>query len=247
MPLRTAAVGLGITLDDILSQTSIDTIGGTNNGLPISFSYALNTTFSSSALTSFMSTSATYRYQLIAADAVGSITPTDTIRFLTTSGTQYSASVLNPVRNGNLLSTVGFSDTGLNYLASDELDALDFSGASTFGYLGDTSDVDPPPSPIGALGTGYPADTLTGVSFGGLVNAGTSTNLYVFTGSGGANNNITRLYQALDVTLSTAGVLTINGGGTQVPLPAAVWLLGSGLAGLGAIGRRRRQFALAKA
>jgi hypothetical protein len=47
---------------------------------------------------------------------------------------------------------------------------------------------------------------------------------------------------AIGITVSTTGVisgLSAASGGTPVPLPAAVWLLGSGLLGLFGIGRRR--------
>jgi hypothetical protein len=44
-------------------------------------------------------------------------------------------------------------------------------------------------------------------------------------------------------TLSNAGILTASVG--AVPLPAAVWLLGSGLLGLIGIGRRRASGAVA--
>jgi hypothetical protein len=40
-------------------------------------------------------------------------------------------------------------------------------------------------------------------------------------------------------TLSGDGVLSYSLAGTQVPLPAAVWLMLSGLTGLGVMGRRR--------
>jgi hypothetical protein len=45
--------------------------------------------------------------------------------------------------------------------------------------------------------------------------------------------------------VSAAGVLTYDVGGAPVPLPAAVWLLLSGIAGVGTISRRRKTAAVA--
>jgi hypothetical protein len=64
---------------------------------------------------------------------------------------------------------------------------------------------------------------------------GTDVNLYAMTG------NTTK---AASGQLYTAGLVTMTAGGTlesvaPVPLPAAVWLLGSGLLGLLGVGRRR--------
>jgi hypothetical protein len=64
------------------------------------------------------------------------------------------------------------------------------------------------------------------------------SNLYYLTGSGSSGHAAATL---LGTAEFNAGVFTFTaaGGGSAVPLPAAIWLLGSGLAGLVGIGRRR--------
>jgi hypothetical protein len=101
----------------------------------------------------------------------------------------------------------------------------------------------------GASYSGGPegADTkygLTGVN--DLASVGTAAQLYGFTGNGSPTNGV-ESYILGSVTLSTAGVLSITGNSTTtppppppVPLPAAVWLFGSGLLGLVGVSRRRK-------
>jgi hypothetical protein len=65
-----------------------------------------------------------------------------------------------------------------------------------------------------------------------------SSVLYGLTGNGGTGQ--LQSYDLGSFSLSSAGVLTFTAnGGSSVPLPAAVWLLGSGLLGLAGVGRRR--------
>jgi hypothetical protein len=70
------------------------------------------------------------------------------------------------------------------------------------------------------------------------INLGSSSQLYALTGNG--KNNTAQVYLASEtVELTANGTLESVGGVAPVPLPAAIWLLGSGLLGLAGIGRRR--------
>jgi len=94
------------------------------------------------------------------------------------------------------------------------------------------------------LAGSYGGGTMTGHNYSGAVN--TALNFYnAIPGSGRGTDIVTQYTNALGAGfwfLSSAGDLTWNVLAStvpNVPLPAAVWLLVSGLAGLGAIGRRR--------
>jgi hypothetical protein len=69
---------------------------------------------------------------------------------------------------------------------------------------------------------------------------GTTVNLYGLTGNG--NTGAVQSYILGTASLGTNGTLTLaaNSGGAPVPLPAAVWLFGSGLLGLVGVSRRRK-------
>jgi hypothetical protein len=71
-----------------------------------------------------------------------------------------------------------------------------------------------------------------------------SSTLYGLTGNGAsATAGEAFGYKLGNVSFSSGDVLTFTGNSAAVPIPAAVWLFGSGLLGLLGIGRRNRQSA----
>jgi hypothetical protein len=88
---------------------------------------------------------------------------------------------------------------------------------------------------------------MDGINFGGAVNSALNFyNATVQTSGRSTSDTITEYTNANGAGfwfLSSSGDLTwdVPLGTPTVPLPAAVWLFASGLAGLGAISRRRRQ------
>jgi hypothetical protein len=232
-PSRVFAADLGVTLDSLLTQDAItNTPGNTTdlrNGTPISVNAALPS-FHSDALATFLQTSSAlgYEYAILGGDTLGSSSVSDAFRYVGTNEVQFGTSFLSNTTTNQLNDNSGIAST-VNGFFADLNGALgansfvtnfaEFGQAGTFGAQANTF-----------FGTPFDDDTAT---------VGTATNLYMLTSSGSSSAKA-RIYQFADVTLSFDGTLTsASVGGPQVPLPAAVWLLGSALVGLGTIRRRR--------
>jgi hypothetical protein len=71
-----------------------------------------------------------------------------------------------------------------------------------------------------------------------LASLGSSQSIYALTGNNGTGTP--QSYILGSATLDTSGNLTITGNAPAVPLPAAVWLFGSGVLGLVGVSRRRK-------
>jgi hypothetical protein len=142
-------------------------------------------------------------------------------------------------------------------LASDVLNVSQNPSITTANPSGFATDVTNLNVALGASGTsviaatpsigGNNGDTLNSI-YGSQLNAsgigvGSSVVLYGVSGNGKASG-LGYAYDVGTVSFSLSNdsvVFTGNsgGGGSTVPLPAAVWLFGSGLLGLAGVGRRR--------
>jgi hypothetical protein len=128
----------------------------------------------------------------------------------------------------------------------------DVTNLNSFGNLGATNSTNEIAAngPIGDGIWGTANGSVTSQSWYGanIPTAGNPVNttaltLFGITGNGtgtGSGSGFALAYNVGSVKLDGAGNLTFTGNGASaVPLPAAIWLLGSGLLGLAGVGRRR--------
>jgi hypothetical protein len=155
----------------------------------------------------------------------------------------------NPPLGGNKPGGNVMEFTSLNTLAAGNLTAL--SGTAISSAVGSLQiDITTMNGIIGgSAGDGTSADVSTQFNantapvfqlYGNntpiLANLGQNMNLYAMTGNSSAAA-AGQVYTAGLLTITSTG--TLEAAGAPVPLPAAIWLFGSGLLGLAGIGRRR--------
>jgi hypothetical protein len=143
--------------------------------------------------------------------------------------------------NGQLLKSypAGFIPSVNNYInGSATANSTSFVGADTSANTGNYFD----PTKTGAAAGA--ADWFGASSYVNATGLGTVATLYTLSAAGTGNNNPTTLTADLGVSLTSTGLVysALNNNNT-VPLPAAVWLLGSGLLGLAGVGRRKNKAA----
>lgn len=189
-----------------------------------------------SVLTSFLSSAGSdpLSYGIVGGAFSGSTgasqRPTGKVRVVATS--QVESSVLTNLQSQITGATPGglvvdFNSLNLNLGAT--------ANSTNQGVFG-TSQASGGSTALNLYGGGLDMTGLNGVA------PGSSVTLYGVTGNGSGSgatigfNLGTALFSLANDTLTFTG----NGGATApVPLPAAVWLLGSGLLGLAGVGRRR--------
>jgi hypothetical protein len=213
------ARGLGVQLDTVLSQASI--ASGAYSAPSEAVPYVLPTMGPDANLTSFLGTAGTFSWTIMGGDPTGAVALGDK-RYVTTTPTNLT--------DGTTVSIAQVSSNfnNLNQMLIAVNNALpDASGSSTV-VNGQWRQAGATP---GSGGGDWFSASLNNVN-----DIGSSANFYMLTTAVGSGTQTVRVYEFADVKLGADGTLSAS----PVPLPAAIWLLGTGLAGLAGVGRRRR-------
>ena len=233
------ARGLQVTMDSFAAQgTAAGQTGDTNYTGPETVNFSLAPVTQDGTLQSFLGTGHTYVWGVMAGDSSGTASNIGSRRYLTTSTVDATVAGSGP-SNANITGLGGqfgalFAGVNGNIAGTAVGDGSSVAGANASGGLwGD------PTSSAGANAIAF--FNLPPGTSGAAV--GTAQTLYLFANSSSSNSGTARVFLASQqLVLGTNGTLQLVGGTTpQVPLPAAAWLLGSGLLGLVGVGRRRRQ------
>lgn len=152
--------------------------------------------------------------------------PTGKVRIVATS--QVQSSVLTNLES----QIVNATPSGLNVDVNSLNLNLGGANSTNQGVFGTTQSAGG--TALNLYAGGLDMTGLTGVT------PGSAVTLYGVTGNGTAGGSTTAFSLGTAIFSLANDTLTFTGnGGAPVPLPAALWLLGSGLLGLAGVGRRR--------
>jgi hypothetical protein len=231
----TFAEDTGISLSSILPTASL--VSGATLATSVNANFNLG---ASSALTSYINTAnaagQTLNWGVLGAQDNGGTTNTLTKKAgaaLEIGSAPISSSAnLSQLVLANLEGTAaGFNNDAIYMVPGYASGGTVYSwssGSNTGNVWGSNT---PPAGSVSFYGQGNGA-TQAGIGLG------SSTGLYGFTGNGGTGQ-LQSYILGDNLTLSSTGALSVSSATSPVPLPAAVWLFGSGLLGLLGVGRRR--------
>jgi len=224
------------TLAGPVEGTTLGTVYGDAN-----FTYNFS---GDTALTSFISTSEaagdTMEWAILGSAYTGNTAGVH--------GTQGNVLIVSTGTDASVLgvneSPVTNATTGIGYKMGNDIGLLNGScPGSCYNYT--TGGVTVTGSTSGIFGTTastYDSSSdLYGNGVDQLFALNSSSTLYGITGNNAATSGEALGYKLGTATFSAADVLTFTGNVSAVPIPAAVWLFGSGLLGLFGISRRNRQ------
>lgn len=235
----TFAVDTGITINSLLPSGSLAATSTTGSNAILSNSIADSVSFTSSAVASYISTAVTAGHSSSLEWGV------EAIQYTPNASTGAPAKAAQPGSIKGVMDNVASQESNTSNMVLTNLTSW------VNGFEGDTTYLAPTYTAGGkvyAWSAGSTAGNVWGSSGGSLagstslygqgpdqagVNIGGSTVLYGLTGAGNSGQ-VQSYVLTSDLTLNSAGTLS-----SPVPLPAAVWLFGSGLLGLVGVGRRR--------
>ena len=238
---------LGVTTAAVATDSQVATViagatgGQLSTALSYSASYSADTT-----LSSFLSAHSgdTFQWEVLANTSPTSVNSQTVL--LSTSASPvaktFTGSAGNGMSNSNALSNAVNLQGAIDGMAGDGIFALN---GGIGGPNANSSATNPLTTDANAIGQASGQGLLTWYNTGNMTPAiswkpssGSSVSNFYLIGAN-SNNSVADIVDLGTVTLAANGLLTFAAPAPSVPLPAALWLFGSGLLGLAGVARRR--------
>jgi hypothetical protein len=222
------ARGISLTAEQVAAQGAItsDTYTGSGATPDTSLSFALPSSIGpDSNLTAFLGAGGTFSWGLMLGDSSGGLAVGDK-RLISTSVNGITTPS-NSAINTSLTQFNTFVGT-LNAVLPDGSDNSSVSSGGLWDQAG-----------AGPQAEGADIWFSAGLGVNNKVGLGDAAGFYLLTTSGGTTSAAGRQYLLGQLRLTANGTLeSVSGSTPEVPLPPAVWLLGSALAGFAGLRRR---------